>query len=89
MDKPRDNLFTTVSEQLKRLARGNAVVATPVSLEHRHIVPLCELSMAIGAGGGIDETENGTGGGAGGAAKANPVAVLVVENGRARLENLD
>jgi DegV family protein with EDD domain len=75
-----------VSERLTKLARGNAVVAKPLSVGDRHIVPLCELSLAVAGGGGSGESleegpesGSGTGGGAGGAAKANPVAILVVD----------
>lgn len=88
-------LFTTVTERLEKLARGNAVVARPISVGDRHIVPLCELAVGFGAGGGKGEGEvegggpgTGVGGGAGGGAKAAPVAVLVIENGKARIELL-
>lgn len=87
----------TLSKGLERLTAGNAVVAKPISVGERHVLPLCELSLAWGAGGGQGEGEadesgkghgSGTGGGGGGAAKANPVAVIVVENGKVRLESL-
>jgi uncharacterized spore protein YtfJ len=90
-------LFAAVSDRLARLARGNAVVAKPISVGDRHVIPLCELSVGFGGGGGIGEGEpdkpggepmSGTGGGAGGGAKATPVAVLVIENGKVRIEQL-
>ncbi len=94
MDKIKE-LFLAVSERLTRLARGNAVVAKPLSVGDRHIVPLCELSLAFGGGGGGGEgTEGGaeagggTGGLSGGAAKASPVAILVVDDGKVRLERV-
>ena len=88
-------LFGTVSERLERIAKGNAVVAKPISLGDRHVIPLCELSVGFGGGGGVGEGTGdeegpmtGTGGGAGGGAKATPVAVLIIENGHVRIENL-
>jgi|GEM_PF-1982048 len=88
-------LFGAVSERLKLLTKRNAVVAKPISVGERHIITLCELRLGFGGGGGEGEGhENGeaigkgTGGGAGGMARATPVAVLVIDNGKARLENL-
>lgn len=90
-------LFAAVSERLQRLARSGAVVAKPISVGSRHVIPLCELRLGFGGGGGHGTGEadaggsgtgTGTGGGAGGGAKATPVAVLVVEDGRVRLETL-
>jgi uncharacterized spore protein YtfJ len=90
-------LLTGMSKSLDRLAEGNAVVANPISVGDRHVVPLCELSLAYGGGGGVGEGESpgskkgagsGEGGGGGGAAKASPVAVLVVEDGKIRLEKI-
>jgi uncharacterized spore protein YtfJ len=88
----------TLSKGLERLTAGNAVIAKPISIGNRHVLPLCELSLVWGAGGGEGEGEadesgkghgQGTGGGGGGAAKANPVAIIVVEDGKVRLESLD
>ena len=92
MDKINE-LFLAVSERLAGLARGNAVVAKPLSVGDRHIVPLCELSLAFGGGGGEGtdsgpEAGGGTGGFSGGAAKASPVAILVVDSGKVRLERV-
>ena len=90
-------LLAGMSKSLDRLAEGNAVVAKPISVADRHVVPLCELSIAYGGGGGVGEGEgpggkhgsgSGEGGGGAGAAKASPVAVLVIEDGRVRLEKI-
>jgi uncharacterized spore protein YtfJ len=89
------NLLAAVSKRFEKLARANAVIAKPISVGDRHVVPLCELSLAFGAGGGTGEvidkktkSSSGAGGGAGGGAKASPVAVLVIEGGKARIEKI-
>jgi uncharacterized spore protein YtfJ len=85
------NMLSLLSDKLRQVAHGNAVVAKPISMGERHVVPLVELSLALGGGGGEGEEESsgrGTGGGAGGGVKATPVAVLVVDHGKARLEVL-
>ncbi len=89
-------LLAALSAKLEGLASANAVVAKPISVADRHVVPLCELGLAFGGGGGTGEADpdgsgehgKGTGGGAGGAAKAAPVAVLIIEGGEARIETI-
>jgi uncharacterized spore protein YtfJ len=95
--KDLKDIFAAVSDRVAGLARNNAVVAKPISVGDRHILPLCELSVGFGGGGGTgegepvkpgDEQVTGSGGGAGGAAKASPVAVVVIENGKVHIEHL-
>jgi len=90
-------IFAAVSDRMTQLAKGNAVVAKPISVGDRHVIPLCELTIGFGGGGGVGEGEPaqpggepivGTGGGAGGGAKATPVAVIVIEDGKVRIEQL-
>ncbi len=89
------DIFAAVSERVTQLAKGNAVVAKPISVGDRHVLTLCELSLGFGGMGGSGEGKEegqgdgkGTGGGAGGGAKASPVAVLVIEDGKVRIEHL-
>lgn len=86
-----------LGKSFDRLTGGDAVVAKPISVGKRHVLPLCELKLAWGAAGGEGEGTDdasgkgqgrGTGGVGGGAAKANPVAVIVIEEGKVRLESL-
>lgn len=90
-------LLARLGTDLRVLAERNAVVASPISVGDRHVVPLCELSIGVGAGGGKGEGEapggeQGSGSGVGaavaGGAKASPVAVLVIEEGKVRLEKI-
>ncbi len=87
-----NELFKALRAHLEKMARANAVVGRAVSVGDRHAIPLCELSLALGGGGGTGEgtkdQQRGHGGGAGGGAKAAPVAVLVIDNGKARLERV-
>jgi uncharacterized spore protein YtfJ len=85
------------SEYLARLAKGSSVMSKPISAGDRHLVPLCELSLAFGSGGGIGEAQGddagagagkGEGGGAAGAAKATPVAVLIIDEQGAHIQAL-
>lgn len=93
--KDVQTLLSLVSGRLAEKARANAVVGKPISVGERHVVPLCELSVGLGGlGGGGESTGkeaapkgSGVGGGAGGGAKATPVAVLVIEDGKPRVES--
>ena len=92
-------LLEALDKALNRLARKNAVLAKPLSVEGHHLVTLCELSLGFGGGGGkgegdVDTAKGkgiavGTGGGAGGGARAAPVAVLVVTGKTVRLQQLN
>ncbi len=89
------NMIAVLSERLKIVAASNAVVAKPVSVGDKHVVPFCELGLSFGGGGlsGEGETKGGDGGRgfgamAGGGAKASPVAVLVIEGDDVRLEKV-
>jgi uncharacterized spore protein YtfJ len=90
-------LLESLMDDLGKMAEGNATVGTPVTVGERHLLPLVELSMALGGGGGQgegaagrakEETGAGAGAAAGGGAKASPVALLVVDHGRVRLEKI-
>jgi len=88
------NLIGLLSDRLKAVAASNAVVAKPVSVGDRHVVPLCELGLTFGGGGGGGEGKGkegagtGMGGAAAGGAKASPIAVLVIEGSNVRLEKI-
>ncbi|MCC6624255.1 MAG: hypothetical protein IT385_23590 [Deltaproteobacteria bacterium] len=88
-------MFEAVTGRMRALVTKNAVVGRPISVGDRHVVTLCELSVGIGGIGGRGEGQEdgqaqgaGQGGAAGGRAAACPVAVLVIEGGKVRLEHL-
>lgn len=87
------NLLTALGDRLRALARTNAVVARTISVGDRHVIPLCELTLGLCFGGGIKagtekDDPKWTDMGGGGGAKATPVAVIVVDGGKARVESL-
>lgn len=94
--KDIEKLFESVAPKLEALVKSNAVVGPTVSVDGRHAIPLVELSMSLGGGGGGGDGDDpktgahgrGQGGGAGGGIRAVPVAVLVVEGDRARINPL-
>jgi uncharacterized spore protein YtfJ len=86
-------ILDVVRGRLSRVALKDVVVSKPISVAERHVLVLSEVSYGFGAGGGSGDEKGkkasrGTGVGGGGGAKASPVAVLVVEGGKVRVEKL-
>jgi uncharacterized spore protein YtfJ len=86
-------ILDVVRGRLSRAALKDVVVSKPISVAERHVLVLSEVSYGFGAGGGSGDEKGkratrGTGAGGGGGAKASPVAVLVVDGGKVRVEKL-
>ncbi len=86
-------ILDAVRGRLSRAALKDVVVSKPISVAERHVLVLSEVSYGFGAGGGSGDQKgkratSGSGGGGGGGAKASPVAVLVVDGGKVRIEKL-
>lgn len=90
-------LLGALSRHFEGMAKANEAVAEPVTVGDNHVIPLCELSLAFGGVGGSGEMQTevsgrdstGIGGGVVGAAKAKPIAMLVLEGCDVRLEKLE
>jgi uncharacterized spore protein YtfJ len=90
------DIMADLNRNLAKLAEDNAVVGRAVSVGDRHAVTLCEITIAFGGGAGsgqgsVEERIKPSGmrgQGAGGAAKTRPVAVLVIDGDKVRLEPL-
>ena len=54
----------------------------------KYVIPLADVSFGMGAGAGVNEKYNSNRGGGGVSAKMTPHAVLLVENGTARIINV-
>lgn len=84
-----NNLKETVSalfQQLDQVVSAKTVVGDAVSVgENTVVLPLVDVSFSMGAGAFGGDKKNGAGGMTG---KINPCAVLVVQNGSARLVNV-
>ncbi len=86
-------ILDAVRGRVSPAALKDAVVSRPISVAERHALVLSEVSYGFGAGGGSGDEKGkrasrGSGTGGGGGARAKPVAVLVVDGGKVRLEPL-
>jgi uncharacterized spore protein YtfJ len=88
-------LLEAVRARLSGVALKDAVVSKPLTAGNQHVLVLSEVSFGFGGGSGTGENSEsgkgparGSGGGVFGMGKASPVAVLVVEQGKVRLEKI-
>ena len=87
-----DNDFQSTVESLfqgmNQFVSSKTVVGDPIHVGDTIILPLVDVSFAVGAGAaaGSSKNANNAGGGMGG--KVNPSAVLVISNGTTKLVNV-
>jgi uncharacterized spore protein YtfJ len=84
-----EGLLKSTFEEVERILSTKSVVAEPIVLDGKTIIPLVSVGFGIGGGGagrpGADKGEgSGLGVGAGGGVK--PVAVIVGDEGALRVE---
>lgn len=84
------NQFSSTVESLfkgmENFVTTKTVVGDPIQLKGAVILPLVDVSFGCAAGANANGGKNGAGGGLGG--KITPSAVLVLQNGTARLVNI-
>ena len=89
-----ENTYSNVIESLLKnvdsMIGAKTVVGEAVTIGDATIVPLVDVSFGVGAGANVNDKKNG---GVGGMhAKMSPSAVLVIQNGHAKLcsvKNMD
>ncbi|MBQ6075152.1 MAG: sporulation protein [Lachnospiraceae bacterium] len=76
-------------ESMKGMISSKTVVGEPVIInENTFVLPLMDVSVGVGAGANVNETSGRNLGGGGLGAKFSPSAVLVVQDGAARIINI-
>lgn len=85
-----ENQFSSTVESLfkgmENFITTKTVVGDPIQLKGAVILPLVDVSFGCAAGANGNNGKSGAGGGLGG--KITPSAVLVLQNGTARLVNI-
>lgn len=86
-------MLEAIRKRLPGAAMKDLVASKPLSVNGQHVLVLSEFSIGFGAGGGSGDggekaAARGSGGGGGGGARSSPVAVLVVDQGKVRLEKI-
>jgi len=79
-----EDLLKTVLPELRQIAKGQTVVGDPIQAGESTVIPISKVSVGFGAGGGGEE-KTGRGGGTGGGAMIEPIAMIVITDGRVQL----
>ena len=83
-----EDLIKTVLTEFRQIVKTETVVGEPVVVGETVIVPVTKISFGFGAGGGKGGKQEG-GSGTGGGASVEPVAFIVIRNGKAQLLPLE
>lgn len=85
------NLIKTLLGELKELVKTESVVGEPIQAGETTVIPVSKVSFGFGGGGGNTPSKKDTpaeGSGIGGGASIEPVAFIVIHDGKAQLINL-
>ncbi len=77
------NVMDSLMKNMDHLIGSKTVVGEAATIGDAIIVPLVDVSFGVGAGASINDKKNGGAGGM--SAKMSPSAVLVLQNGNAKL----
>jgi len=83
------SLFGKAVGEIERMLNTKTVVGEPIKIEKTTLIPLVSVGFGFGVGGGEGtEPQKGTGhgGGTGGGGGVRPVALVIVEGDRVRVE---
>ncbi|MGN0324972.1 MAG: GerW family sporulation protein [Lachnospiraceae bacterium] len=77
------NVMDSLMKNMDHLIGSKTVVGEAATIGDAIIVPLVDVSFGVGAGASTNDKKNGGAGGM--SAKLSPSAVLVIQNGNAKL----
>jgi sporulation protein YtfJ len=80
-----ENLVKTVLSELKTITKTETVVGDPIEAGGVTIIPVSKVSVGFGIGGAKAAEKNREGEGTGGGVLIEPVAFIVVRDGKAEL----
>lgn len=86
-----EHLIKTMMQEFREIVKTETVVGEPVTIEDTVIVPVTKISFGFAAGGGGGKPGRAGDGGSktGGGGSVEPVAFIVIKNGKAQLIPLE
>ncbi|MEW5796738.1 MAG: spore germination protein GerW family protein [Candidatus Zixiibacteriota bacterium] len=75
-------ILQSVVGELKEMARSQSIVAAPITVGDKTVVPVVRMTVGFGAGGGQGEADkkgSGFGGGGGGGVSIEPAAFIIMD----------
>ena len=93
---PAQEILKGLIGELKDLAKTETIVGAPIAMGEYVIVPISRVSLGVGAGGGVGESDgksvkrggSGEGGGGCGGIRMHPVALVAVRGGELTVHRL-
>ena len=82
---PIDELIKTMMQEFRQMVKTETVVGEPVDVGGTVIVPVSKISFGFGAGGGKKAAKGDGGSGTAGGGSVEPVAFIVIRDGKAQL----
>ena len=93
---PAQDILKSLIGELREMAKTETIVGAPITMGEYVIVPISRVSLGVGAGGGIGESDgkdvkrggSGQGGGGGGGIRMTPVAIVAVRGSELSVHRL-
>ncbi len=76
-----EDLIKTMMQEFRQIVKTETVIGEPMVVGETVIVPVSKISFGFGAGGNRGDRGSGTGGGG----SVEPVAFIVIRDGKAQL----
>ncbi len=86
-----NEMVKNVLEQMRQIVKTETVVGQPIEAGNSTIIPVSKVSFGFGGGGGSgksDKKDSGDGSGMAGGANIEPVAFIVITDGKSQLLSL-
>lgn len=79
-----EDLIRTVMTEFRQIVKAETVVGEPIEVGGAVVVPVSRISFGFGAGGGAEKSDGG-GSGTGGGASVEPLAFVVIRDGKVQI----
>ncbi|MBB28894.1 MAG: sporulation protein [Gemmatimonadetes bacterium] len=81
-----EDLIKTMMQEFRQISKTETVVGEPITAGGTVVVPVSKVSLGFGAGGGGgSDKADGSGSGTAGGASVEPVAFVVIKDGKAQI----
>lgn len=82
-----EEVMRTVLDEFKTIASTDTIIGKAIEAGNSTIIPVSKVSLGFAGGGGTDKTKGG-GSGSGGGATIEPVAFIVVTDGKVSIQKI-
>ncbi len=84
-----EEVLRTVLDEFKTIASADTIIGKPIEAGNSTIIPVSKVSIGFAGGGGSSANkERGGGTGTGGGASIEPVAFIVITDGKVSIQRI-